>query len=61
MMRCKISKRSVDALKLAADRAEAVLWDTELKGFGVRLQRGGAKSYVLHLSLIHISEPTRPY
>jgi len=47
-MRCKISKRSVDALKLAADRAEAVLWDTELKGFGVRLQRGGAKSYVLH-------------
>jgi integrase len=47
-MRGKITKRSVDALKAAADGAEAVLWDTELKGFGARVQRGGAKSYVLH-------------
>jgi integrase len=46
-MRGKITKRSVDALKLGAG-AEAVLWDTELKGFGVRVQRGGGKSYVLH-------------
>jgi integrase len=46
-MRGKITKRSVDALKLAGG-AEAVLWDTELKGFGVRVQRGGGKSYVLH-------------
>jgi len=42
-MRDKITKRSVDALKAPADGAEAVLWDTELKGFGVRVQRGGAK------------------
>jgi integrase len=47
-MRGKITKRSVDALKAAADGAEAVLWDTELRGFGARVQRGGAKSYVLH-------------
>jgi integrase len=47
-MRGKITKRSVDALKLGADGAEAVLWDGELKGFGVRVQRGDAKSYVLH-------------
>ena len=47
-MRGKITKRSVDALKAAADGAETVLWDSELKGFGVRVQRGGAKSYVLH-------------
>jgi integrase len=47
-MRGKITKRSVDALKAAADSAEAVLWDSELKGFGVRVQRGDAKSYVLH-------------
>ncbi len=46
-MRGKITKRSVDALK-PTDSAEAVLWDTELKGFGVRVQRGGAKSYILH-------------
>jgi integrase len=47
-LRGKITKRSVDALNLTAGGAEAVLWDIELKGFGVRLQRGGAKSYVLH-------------
>lgn len=47
-MRGKITKRSVDALKAAADGAETVLWDSELKGFGARVQRGGAKSYVLH-------------
>jgi integrase len=47
-MRGKVTKRSVDTLKLTADAAEVTLWDSELKGFGVRLQRGGAKSYVLH-------------
>jgi integrase len=46
-MRGKITKRSVDVLK-PANGAEAVLWDSELKGFGVRVQLGGAKSYVLH-------------
>ena len=45
-MRGKITKRSVDTLK-PANGAEAVLWDTELKGFGVRVQRGGAKAYIL--------------
>jgi integrase len=45
-MRGKVTKRAVDALK-PADGAETVLWDTELKGFGVRVQRGGAASYVL--------------
>jgi integrase len=46
-MRGKITKRAVDALR-SENGAEVVLWDTELKGFGVRAQRGGAKSYILH-------------
>jgi integrase len=46
-VRAKITKRSVDALTQAADGREAVLWDSELKGFGVRVQRGGGKSYIL--------------
>ena len=37
-MRAKITKRSVDALRPASDGREAVLWDAELKGFGVRVQ-----------------------
>jgi hypothetical protein len=47
-MRAKVTKRSVDALRPTEDRREAVLWDGELKGFGVRVQRGSVKSYILH-------------
>jgi integrase len=47
-MRGKITKREVDALRPGANGAEAVLWDSEMKGFGVRVQRGGTKSYILH-------------
>ena len=47
-MRGKITKRSVDALTPTANGTETVLWDSELKGFGVRVQKGGGKSYVLH-------------
>jgi hypothetical protein len=47
-MRDKITKRAVDALKPAADGREAVIWDTQVKGFGVRTQRGGSKSYIVH-------------
>jgi integrase len=43
----RITKRSVDALKAVENSTETVLWDSELKGFGVRVQRGDAKSYVL--------------
>jgi integrase len=47
-MRGRITKRSVDALRTVGNSAETALWDSELKGFGVRVQRGDAKSYVLH-------------
>src|SRR4051812_29763969 len=47
-MRDKITKRAVDALKPAADGREVVIWDSQVKGFGVRTQRGGSKSYIVH-------------
>ncbi len=43
----KITKRGVDALKPAADGAERMLWDKDLAGFGVRVQKGGTKVYVV--------------
>ena len=46
-MRGKITKRAVDNLEPDGD-AEAVLWDAELKGFGIRARSGGSKSYILH-------------
>ncbi|MGH7053821.1 MAG: tyrosine-type recombinase/integrase [Stellaceae bacterium] len=46
-MRGKITKRSVDALQPAADGREMILWDSEVAGYGVRMQRGDAKVYVL--------------
>ena len=62
-MRGKITKRAVDDLAPAGG-AETVLWDTEVKGFGVRARAAradtkvkdfggraratGGKSYILH-------------
>jgi integrase len=43
----KITKRAVDRLT-AAGGTEAVLWDNEVRGFGVRARRAGGKSYILH-------------
>jgi integrase len=45
-VRGKITKRAVDAL-VAKTRAEAVLWDDEIRGFGIRVRSGGAKTYIL--------------
>ena len=43
----KVTKRTID--QLSADNRDAVLWDTEVKGFGVRCRRSGAKYYVLKM------------
>lgn len=40
----KITKRLVDASRPAAGRY--IVWDTEIKGFGLRIEPSGAKSYV---------------
>jgi integrase len=41
----KISKRTVDAAKAADERY--ILWDTELKGFEVRVEASGTKSFLV--------------
>ncbi|CAH1653385.1 Site-specific recombinase XerD [Hyphomicrobiales bacterium] len=42
----KITKRIVDALQPSSD-GEVFLWDSELKGFGVRMMPSGVASYIL--------------
>ena len=46
-MRGKITKRAVDGLT-ANSGIETVLWDTDVKGFGVRARPAGGRSYILH-------------
>ena len=46
-MQGKITKDAVDTLDAGGD-PERVLWDSEVKGFGIRVRAGGSKSYVLH-------------
>ena len=41
----KLTKRTVDAAQ--GEAAEYTFWDTELKGFGLRVQPTGAKTYVV--------------
>ncbi len=42
----KLTKRVVDTLRPAADR-DVVTWDSELRGFGVRVKPSGARSYLI--------------
>lgn len=42
----KISKAAIDSLK-APENGQAFLWDSDLRGFGVRVTAGGVKSYVV--------------
>lgn len=55
----RITKRSVDAHNPTA--GEAVLWDDELRGFGLRATSKGAKSYVLQYRMGGRESPTRRY
>ena len=41
----KLSKRTIDAAK--PSEARYVLWDTELKGFGVRVESSGLKCFLV--------------
>ena len=43
----RISKRAVDAL--AVERGDAVFWDSDLTGFGVRVYATGRKVYVVQV------------
>jgi hypothetical protein len=42
----KLTKRSVDGL-LPPAKGQAVLWDTEVRGFGARILPSGTKTFIL--------------
>ena len=46
LMLAKISKRTVDAA-ISSDDQDLWIWDTEVKGFGVRIRVSGRKVYVV--------------
>ena len=46
-MQGKITKRAADALA-ATEGKEVILWDADVKGFGLRVRGGGVKTYLLH-------------
>lgn len=55
----KITKRAVDAL--AAAGSDLFLWDTDLKGFGLKVTTKGAKTYLLQYRMGGRGTPTRRY
>lgn len=49
----KITKRLVDALKPDPAGKDQFVWDSELKGFGVRVKPSGAASYIVQYRTVH--------
>jgi len=43
----KLTKRLIDAAKADTETGEAFLWDSEVKGFGLRVKPSGVRSFVL--------------
>jgi integrase len=58
-MRGKINKRSVDALRPRAK--EYLLWDSELRGFGVKVTPEGRKVYLIQYRMGGRGFPTRRF
>jgi integrase len=56
-MRGKITKRSVDAVQ--PNRADQFLWDTDLKGFGLKVTPAGNKVYILQYRIGGRGAPTK--
>lgn len=55
----KITKRCVDALMSA--KSEGILWDDNLKGFGAKITKSGAVSYILQFRMGGREAKTRRY
>ena len=46
MARAKLNKRTIDAIPVPG-KGQAFVWDTEIKGFGMRVGSTGAKTFVI--------------
>lgn len=55
----KITKRSVD--ELTRGTREEFLWDTDLRGFGVKVSKRGTRTYVFQYRMGGREAPTRRY
>lgn len=55
----RLTKTVVEALPRPAKGGRSVLWDTELKGFGVRVTGTGARTYILRYRLGGRETPLR--
>lgn len=55
----RINKSTVDAMPTPTPGGRAMLWDTEVKGFGVRIAASGVRTYLLRYRMAGRDTPQR--
>ncbi len=58
-MRAKITKRQIDSIQPGAK--DLFLWDTDIRGFGLKVTPAGTKTYLLQYRMGGRGHPTRRY
>ena len=58
-MRAKITKRQVDSIQPEAK--DIFLWDTDIRGFGLKVTPTGTKTYLFQYRMGGRGHPTRRY
>ncbi len=51
-MRMKLTKRAVERIAPEAER-EVIVWDQDLRGFGLRVKPSGVRSYIIQFRNAH--------
>jgi len=51
----RLTDAAIASLKIPDDKAEIIVFDSDLSGFGIRVRRGGSKRFIYQYKLIQLA------